>query len=119
MLVTLRRSDVFRTVLPSKLFEAMAASRPIVLGVEGEARETLLEAAAGLAVPPGDSVALADAVYRLARDRALRASMGASGAAFVQREFSRRVWAARYLSLLEGVAVVATAPAASRETAAT
>jgi glycosyltransferase involved in cell wall biosynthesis len=119
MLVTLRPSDVFKTVLPSKMFEAMAAARPIVLGVEGEARETLLEAAAGLAVPPGDSVALADAIHRLARDREMRAAMGASGAAFVQREFSRRAWAARYLSLLEAVSAMAAAPAASRQTAAT
>jgi glycosyltransferase involved in cell wall biosynthesis len=117
MLVTLRRSDVFRTVLPSKMFEAMAAARPIVLAVEGEACATLLEAEAGLAIPPGDSAALADAVYTLARDPALRSAMGASGAAFVQREFSRRVWAARYLSVLEAVSVVAAAPAASGQTA--
>ena len=62
MLVTLRPSDVFKTVLPSKMFEAMAAAGPIVLGVEGEARDTLLEAGAGIAVPPGDAAALADAV---------------------------------------------------------
>jgi glycosyltransferase involved in cell wall biosynthesis len=117
MLVTLRPSEVFRTVLPSKMFEAMAAARPIVLAVEGEARDTLLEAEAGVAIPPADSAALADAVYRLARDPALRAAMGASGSAFVRREFSRRVWAARYLTLLETLSAAATAPVASRQTA--
>ena len=105
MLVTLRRSAVFKTVLPSKLFEAMAASRPVVLGVEGEARDTLIHAGAGIAVPPGDAPALADAICRLARDPGLRAAMGESGLAYVQREYSRRVWAARYLALLEAVAV--------------
>jgi glycosyltransferase involved in cell wall biosynthesis len=111
VLVTLRRSEVFKTVLPSKMFEAMAAARPIVLGVEGEARDTLLEAEAGVPIPPADSVALGNAVYRLARDPALREAMGASGSAFVHREFNRRVWAARYLAVLETVAVAATAPA--------
>jgi glycosyltransferase involved in cell wall biosynthesis len=119
MLVTLRPSDVFRSVLPSKMFEAMAASRPIVLGVEGEARDMLLEAEAGIAIPPADSVALVDAVCRLARDRALRAAMGASGLAFVQREFSRRAWSARYLRMLETVSAGAPAPVGSHETAMT
>ena len=119
MLVTLRPSEVFRTVLPSKMFEAMAACRPIVLGVDGEARNTLLEAQAGVVVPQADPVALADGVYRLARDRPLRAAMGESGAAFVRREFSRRAWASRYLALLETIAVAATAPVASRRTAIT
>jgi glycosyltransferase involved in cell wall biosynthesis len=119
MLVTLRQSDVFKTVLPSKMFEAMAAARPIVLGVEGEARDTLLEAGAGIAIPPGDAAALADAVCRLAGDPALRTAMGESGAVFVRREYSRRAWAGRYLMLLEAVSTASTEPVESRQTAAT
>jgi glycosyltransferase involved in cell wall biosynthesis len=114
MLVTLRPSALFSAVLPSKLFEAMAAARPIVLGVEGEARDTLRDAGAGLPVPPGDSMALADAVCTLAGDQRLREAMGASGCAFVQREFSRRAWAARYLALLGTVAAVPPVPVAAR-----
>ena len=51
-LVTLKPSDVFKTVLPSKMFEAMAARLPIVLAVEGEAKETLIRAEAGIPVTP-------------------------------------------------------------------
>src|SRR4051794_36509129 len=58
-LVTLKRSDVFKTVLPSKMFESMAAARPIVLAVDGEARETLERSSGGLATAPGDAAALA------------------------------------------------------------
>jgi len=96
-------------VLPSKMFEAMAAARPIVLGVEGEAHDTLLRAGAGIAVPPGDAEALAAAVHRLARDPLQRTAMGESGAAYVRREFSRRTWGVRYLALLEIVAAAAGA----------
>jgi glycosyltransferase involved in cell wall biosynthesis len=116
MLVTLRPSAVFGTVLPSKMFEAMAAARPIVLGVEGEARDTLLEARAGLAIPPGDPSALVDAVCRLAGDPALRATMGESGRVYVEREYSRRVWASRYLALLEALSDTRAEPVESRHT---
>ena len=119
MLVTLRRSDLFTTVLPSKMFEAMAAARPIVLGVAGEARDTLLAAGAGIAIPPGDAAALADAVCTLAGDPALRTAMGESGAIFVRREFSRRAWAGRYLTLLEAVARESAQPVESRPTVVT
>jgi glycosyltransferase involved in cell wall biosynthesis len=119
MLVTLRPSDVFKTVLPSKMFEAMAAARPIVLGVEGEALDALRDAGAGIAIPPGDATALVDAVCRLARDPALRTAMGESGQAYVRREFSRRVWAGRYLALLEAVAAAPAEPVESRQTALT
>ncbi len=101
-LVTLKRSDVFKTVLPSKMFESMAAARPIVLAVEGEARETLERSGAGLAVQPGNAEALADALQQLVDDAGLRHAMGVAGSAFVEREFGRRTWAARYLELLEG-----------------
>jgi glycosyltransferase involved in cell wall biosynthesis len=107
-LVTLKPSDVFKTVLPSKMFEAMAARRPIVLAVDGEARETLERAGAGLAVTPGDPDDLASAVVRLVRDPALRTRMGDAGGRFVEREFSRSVWATRYLAVLESVSSPAT-----------
>jgi glycosyltransferase involved in cell wall biosynthesis len=119
MLVTLTESDVFKTVLPSKMFEAMAAGRPIVLAVDGEAREVLERAGAGVSVPPGDAGALADAIVTMSRTPSSRASMGAAGRAFVEREFNRRAWATRYLDLL--TAVCAPRPAtlsASRQPAA-
>lgn len=103
-LVTLKPSDVFKTVLPSKMFEAMGAARPIVLAVDGEARATLREACAGIAVAPGDVEALVSAIVQLSLSPSERLRMGANGAAFVEREFSRRAWAARYLEVLGGIA---------------
>ena len=102
-LVTLKPSALFKTVLPSKLFESMAAARPIVLAVEGEARRLLDRAGAGVSVAPGDASALAAAVERLAGDPELRRTLGAAGALFVEREFSRRTWAERYLRILNRV----------------
>src|SRR5262249_52450878 len=57
-------------------------------------------AGAGIAVRPGDAAAMAAGIARLASDRHQRARMGQAGGSFVAREFSRPLWAARYLSLL-------------------
>jgi glycosyltransferase involved in cell wall biosynthesis len=104
-LVTLRPSDVFKTVLPSKMLEAMAARKPIVLAVDGEARATLERAHAGIAVHPGDATALVAAIEHLAANPRTRLRMGAAAAGFVEREFSRQVWAERYIGLLSRLPV--------------
>jgi glycosyltransferase involved in cell wall biosynthesis len=113
-LVTLRPSDIFKTVLPSKMFETMAAGRPMLLAVDGEAKEILLRAGAGVPMAPGDPDAAASALLALASDPAGRRAMGEAGAQFVAREFDRRVWAHRYLDILERVLRPHPAAAARR-----
>jgi glycosyltransferase involved in cell wall biosynthesis len=111
-LVTLMPSDTFKTVLPSKMFEAMAAGKPIVLAVEGEARDVLTGAGGGLCVEPGNSGALAQAIVSLAADASLRQQLGAAGATYVQCEFDRRVWANRFAQILATVPASGTAATA-------
>jgi glycosyltransferase involved in cell wall biosynthesis len=103
-LVTLKPSETFKTVLPSKMFEAMAASRPIVLAVEGEARAVLERSGGGVAVPPGNAEALAEAITALASDPGRRNALATAGAQHVRREFDRDAWAAKYLEILTDVA---------------
>ncbi len=102
-LVPLRRSEVFKTVIPTKTLEFMACARPIVLGVEGQIRQIVEEASAGVAVPPEDASALAQAIQHLHDHPDLRRSLGLSGRQYVQRRFSRREKALGYLSVLEGI----------------
>jgi len=99
-LVPLRDVPLFETFVPSKLFEVLAAGRPIVGAVRGEARQILLRSGGGLAVEPEDGAAIAAAVARLRADPALRTSLGASGRAFVEQHYDRDVLARRYLDLL-------------------
>lgn len=103
-LVLLRKSDTFKTVLPSKMFEAMAMRRPIILGVEGEARALLDAAGAGIGIVPEDAAGLAAAVRRLAADREAGAALGDSGRAYVEANFDRSRLAVRYLEFLRKVA---------------
>jgi glycosyltransferase involved in cell wall biosynthesis len=106
-LILLRRDDLFKTVLPSKMFEAMAM--PIILGVEGEARELLEEADAGFAIAPESAEELVAAVKKLADDAELAERFGASGEAHVREHYDRAKLAIRYLDVLTS-AVAATKP---------
>jgi glycosyltransferase involved in cell wall biosynthesis len=51
-LVNLRKSDTFKSVIPSKIFELAAMQKPILLGVEGESKELVESYGVGLAFEP-------------------------------------------------------------------
>lgn len=108
--VPLRPSELFTTVLPSKIFEIMAMEKPIVLAVDGEARRLVERARGGLYVPPGDSEALQRALVDLLADPGALPEYGRRGRAFVEREYDRKVLARRYLDVLESVVHPTRAP---------
>ncbi|MDH4096302.1 MAG: glycosyltransferase family 4 protein, partial [Betaproteobacteria bacterium] len=103
-LVLLRDRPVFRHVLPSKMFEAMATARPIVLGVLGESAALLEDAGAGIGVPPEDASALCRAISRLQADPDGAAAMGRRGRNLVEARFDREKLASAMLDELRGVA---------------
>jgi glycosyltransferase involved in cell wall biosynthesis len=103
-LVLLKRDDVFKTVIPSKMFESMAMKRPIILGVEGEARELLDAAGAGIGITPESAEDLGAAVARLAGDANLAARLGDQGSDYVKKHFNRKGLALHYLDLMRKVA---------------
>ncbi|MCS6858100.1 MAG: glycosyltransferase family 4 protein [Sandaracinaceae bacterium] len=102
-LVMLRPDPLFRTVLPSKLFESMGCGRPILLGVDGEARRLVERAGAGVYFPPDNPRALLEAITRLRSQPEERKAMGERGHAFVVHHFDREALAARYAELLHEV----------------
>ena len=99
-IVHLKKSPLFETVLPSKIFESMAMERPIVLGVKGEAAQLVAAAQAGLAFEPENAAQLANAVLRLASDSGAARRMGASGRQYILEHFNRTRLAAAYEILL-------------------
>lgn len=88
-IAVLRKDDVFRSAVPSKLFEAMAVARPVVIAADGEAAMLVERAHAGLAVRPGSPEALAGALCRVHDDPDLRRRLGESGRRFVEAEHDR------------------------------
>jgi len=118
-LVHLKDTPVFRTVLPSKIFEAMGMGCPILLAApRGEATELVEHEGAGLTVPAEDPDALAAAVLQLLRDGVCRARLRRSSAA-AAANWSRERLAAEMLRVLARAAGAelgaAQAPAAERE----
>jgi glycosyltransferase involved in cell wall biosynthesis len=102
--VLLKAKDLFKTVIPSKIFEFMGAARPIVIGVDGEARQIVEASGGGVFVPPESAERLVAELRRLADQPALAQAMGECGRAYVEQNFSRAVLARRYLDILAEVA---------------
>jgi glycosyltransferase involved in cell wall biosynthesis len=102
--VLLRDRPIFEGALPTKLLEAMAAGRPVLLSARGESERLVEDAEAGLVVPPGDAAALADAMRRLHSARSALGALGAAGRSYVERHFGWDSAADRWRDLLERVA---------------
>jgi glycosyltransferase involved in cell wall biosynthesis len=103
-LIHLRKSELFETVIPSKIFEAMAMERPLIMGVRGESAEIVARANAGIPIEPENDAELVDAVERLADDRQLYCLLCANARQFVLSEYSRDDLAERFLTLLLKIA---------------
>jgi glycosyltransferase involved in cell wall biosynthesis len=103
-LVMLKKTELFKTVIPTKLLEYMSCEKPVIVAVDGQARKIVEEAGAGVFVEPEDSSALADAVHVLAADPERRRRMGISGREYILSHLSRERTAASYLEVLQALA---------------
>lgn len=89
--ITLKNAAAFAYgISPNKLFDYMAAARPILCAVPGDMAQIVREAEAGLVVPPEDPEALASAVRHLySLPGEMREAMGERGRAYLAKHFSR------------------------------
>ena len=102
-LVMLKKTELFKTVIPTKLLEYMACERPVVVAVDGQARKIIEEAGAGVFVEPEDSQALVKAIMELAKNPQQRRQMGASGRHYIVTGFSREKTAEDYITVLKAL----------------
>lgn len=101
-IVPLLKLDLFKGAIPSKLFEPLSMGKPILLGVDGEARELFIEEGkGGLFFEPENSDALAQGVLTLLQDESLRLALGKNGRQYVKTNFDRQNIHQRLLSDLE------------------
>jgi colanic acid biosynthesis glycosyl transferase WcaI len=102
--VLLRDKPLFEGALPTKMFEAMSAGRPLVLSAAGEAASLVEDASCGVVVPPERPRELASALSDLARDRERAGELGAAGRQAVLEGYSRERAFDRWYGLLTGLA---------------
>jgi len=100
-LVPLKNRDVFRTNIPSKMFEIMACARPMILGATGQAQQVLNEAGAGLAVEPENPEAYRDAIVYLEAHPEEAEAFGKSARAHVTAHYTRNGKADAFLARVE------------------
>ncbi len=103
LLVPLADDDLYRSFIPSKLFDSMASGRPVLLSVDGEAREILEEAEAGTFYPPEDGGALAERIRWLLDHPDECAEMGRRGKAYANTHCTRRAQAREMTDFLESL----------------
>lgn len=100
--IHLRRTELFTTVIPSKLFECMAMGIPVLHGVAGESAHIVGKEGCGMVFEPENAAELADAIVALVGAPERRAGLAAAGPAAAVR-YDRRALAASMLAILERI----------------
>jgi glycosyltransferase involved in cell wall biosynthesis len=93
----------YRTTMPNKVYETMAAARPVIVSDVAPMRRVVRSTGCGLAFRAGDPVDLSSAVLQLL-DRHERARMGAAGRAAVEGRYRWDVDAAALVDVVDGLA---------------
>jgi glycosyltransferase involved in cell wall biosynthesis len=102
-IIHLKKDELFKTVIPSKIFEAMAMGIPLLHAVEGESAVIVHEDEVGLLIEPENPVALAEAILKLATDSLVCRKFAERGLT-AARKYDRRNLANALLMDLEDVA---------------
>ncbi|WNM58121.1 glycosyltransferase family 4 protein [Candidatus Nitrospira allomarina] len=87
--------------VPSKLYEAMASGRPVILVAGGEAAEIVRDHQTGMVVEPGDVASLVQAIRTLFTQPDLRKTLGENGRRVAEQYFDRTTIAGRFIDHLE------------------
>ena len=100
-LAILKPLEEYKTTYPNKVFDYMAAGRPVVLAIDGVIREVVEAAGCGIFAAPGSADEVANAIRKLAADKKESRIMGLQGRDYLQKNFSRAAIGEKLLGLLE------------------
>ena len=100
-LVTLRKNELFKSVIPSKIFEYMAMEIPIIISVDGEARKIVEASQGGIYVEPENVEQMTEVLRVLIQKPETTANMGKNARMYVERNFERKKLAEKQLDVLK------------------
>ena len=87
----LRKNDLFLGAIPSKIFEPLYFGKPVLLGVDGEARQLFVdEGKCALFFEPENTQALVEQIKLLVKDKNLYNQLGQNGKQYVSTYFDRK-----------------------------
>ena len=98
--MTIYRAAKEHTWSPNKMFDALAAGKPVLINVPGWLGETIEDNQCGRSLDPHRPEVLADALEQLSGDPELCRQMGDNARALAEREFDRRILAGRLEKVL-------------------
>lgn len=103
-LIPLKKLDLFKGAIPSKIFENLAMKVPLLLGVEGEAKKLFIdEGDAGLFYEPENEKAMVKAIQKILENPELIDQMGENGRKYVMQKFNRNSLAESFFEKLKGL----------------
>jgi glycosyltransferase involved in cell wall biosynthesis len=91
----LKPIDMYKTTYPNKVFDYMAAAKPVLLLIDGVIREVVEKAQCGIFVEPGNPQALADQIKIMHNDYENTTLLGINGRKYVEKHFNRGALAAK------------------------
>ncbi|MDC3161384.1 glycosyltransferase family 4 protein [Gammaproteobacteria bacterium] len=100
-IVNLKNTPLFRTVIPSKIFESMGSGLPIIICVpKGEATKIIESTNSGIAIEPENPKLLSDSILSIYNDKDLYDQL-ASNSAIASKHYDRKTLALKMLQHLE------------------
>ena len=101
-IVPLKKLDLFLGAIPSKIFDALALSKPILLGVAGEAKSLFIDQGqSGIYFEPENEISLAKALVDLENNPLMASAYGKSGNVFATKNFDRKNIAKQLLDRIQ------------------
>lgn len=101
--IPLKNIELFKTFIPSKMFEIMACGIPIVASLEGEAANILNESKAAIVVQPDNTEEIKEAILKLKKDKILYKKIKENGPIYVRENYARKKLAEKYLEIIKNI----------------
>jgi colanic acid biosynthesis glycosyl transferase WcaI len=102
-IVPLRNAEAFTTVIPSKIFDAWACKRPVLITIDGEARELVESINGGVYVPAEEPTKMAEIILKLVNSQEELDVMGKNGHDYTEQNHSRKTLAKKLIKYLETI----------------